>query len=496
MTEVVKTYYLTNNTNNVEGTIEIEIDNDGYVGTGIINSQIFVTKLDGIKKISITTPIIQNPNYNLIANEVLRDLNNRIKEFNLPEIDPLFIQEKPDLKPFKITGVVVDSQSKESISGVNVKGNNYQTTTNPRGVFTLEGEYEDGQIFSLTLSLPNYTTKVSQESFNGDKTIKTYQIPFLLDPIKTGLDKENLSVKKLSETQKKKITDKLDKDFISIFSKKILNQIREILLPVILRLIADLGVAGLEQLIKKVLESDNPQQLAKEFAQKQVPSCPADVNGLNELIQKKNQLVKQLNNIYKGINSIQKSLNIPTKFIEIITPIIPVTETSLIVAGSIPGIPIPPAPFDTAFKVLDKLRDLITSLGAKLGSGSLQLSILLDELNKTLALLALLDNLIQKCTNELGGTPEEQEAVSQELLDSTQNQSNQLSPVVTNVNGFEMSVITVDGDTDQDLKRRRAVARNKSGIIMLQGEPSYSSNDQILIDELVFYIQQNDLKAD
>jgi len=59
-----------------------------------------------------------------------------------------------------------------------------------------------------------------------------------------------------------------------------------------------------------------------------------------------------------------------------------------------------------------------------------------------------------------------------------------------------MSVITVDGDTDQDLKQRRAVARNKSGIIMLQGEPSYSSNDQILIDELVFYIQQNDLKAD
>ena len=30
---------------------------------------------------------------------------------------------------------------------------------------------------------------------------------------------------------------------------------------------------------------------------------------------------------------------------------------------------------------------------------------------------------------------------------------------------------------------------------MLKGELSYSSNDQILIDELVFYIQQNDLKA-
>jgi hypothetical protein len=394
---------------------------------------------------------------------------------------------------YKIKGEVVDFQTLNPISGVIIKSFSSEVTTNSKGKFTLKGKYEEDTQFSITITAENYTTEIITP-FNEDKTYKTNLGLIELTSIKQSLKDEVREISQLSDTQKKKITDKLDKDFISIFSKKILNQIREILLPVILR--ADLGVAGLEQLIKKVLESENPQQLAKEFAQKQVPSCPADINGLNELIQKKNQLVKQLNNIYKGINSIQKSLNIPTKFIEIITPIIPITEASLITAGSIPGIPIPPAPFDTAFKVLDKLRNLVTSLGAKLGSGSLQLSILLDELKKVLALLALLDNLIQKCTNELGGTPEEQEAVSQELLDSTQDQSNQLSPIVTNVNGFEMSVITVDGDTDQDLKRRRAVARNKSGIIMLQGEPSYSSNDQILIDELVFYIQQNDLKAD
>ena len=58
-----------------------------------------------------------------------------------------------------------------------------------------------------------------------------------------------------------------------------------------------------------------------------------------------------------------------------------------------------------------------------------------------------------------------------------------------------MGVITLDGETDEILKRRMAVARNSQGIIMLKGEPSYSSNDQILIDELVYYIQQNDLKA-
>ena len=121
------------------------------------------------------------------------------------------------------------------------------------------------------------------------------------------------------------------------------------------------------------------------------------------------------------------------------------------------------------------------------------LVILIQILERILAYLALLDQVIGKCAIE-GALPQEQ--LTNDLLLSTQFQSNQLSPVVTNVNGFEMSVITVDGDTNEELKRRRAVARNVQGVIMLQGEPSYSSNDQILIDELVFYIQQNDLKAD
>ena len=51
-------------------------------------------------------------------------------------------------------------------------------------------------------------------------------------------------------------------------------------------------------------------------------------------------------------------------------------------------------------------------------------------------------------------------------------------------------------NTPSPIKRRRAIAKNKQGIIMLTGEWSYSSIDQILIDELVFYIQQKDLKAD
>ena len=56
-----------------------------------------------------------------------------------------------------------------------------------------------------------------------------------------------------------------------------------------------------------------------------------------------------------------------------------------------------------------------------------------------------------------------------------------------------MKVVTVDGVGQ--LKRRRAVAKNKQGVIQLKGEPSFSSSDQILIDELAFYITSNNLKA-
>ena len=59
-----------------------------------------------------------------------------------------------------------------------------------------------------------------------------------------------------------------------------------------------------------------------------------------------------------------------------------------------------------------------------------------------------------------------------------------------------MDVVTLTDQSINGLERRQATAKNSQGIIMLKGDPSFSSNDQILIDELVFYIKQNDLKAD
>ena len=50
--------------------------------------------------------------------------------------------------------------------------------------------------------------------------------------------------------------------------------------------------------------------------------------------------------------------------------------------------------------------------------------------------------------------------------------------------------------TEKTLKRKRAIAKDPGGVTVLKGEWSFSSVDQILIDELVFYIESNNLKAD
>ena len=53
----------------------------------------------------------------------------------------------------------------------------------------------------------------------------------------------------------------------------------------------------------------------------------------------------------------------------------------------------------------------------------------------------------------------------------------------------------IDNDAIGELKRKQAVAKNSQNIIMIKGEPSFSAEEQILLDELEFHIKSNNLKA-
>jgi len=90
--------------------------------------------------------------------------------------------------------------------------------------------------------------------------------------------------------------------------------------------------------------------------------------------------------------------------------------------------------------------------------------------------------------------------INSELLALAEGQTLEGEPQSNIVNGFKLEVVA-DEKSKQNygegtLYSRQAIAKNSSGIVILKGEPSFSADPQILIDELAFYIQNNNLKAD
>ena len=234
------------------------------------------------------------------------------------------------------------------------------------------------------------------------------------------------------------------------------------------------------------------EALGKKFGDLNA-TCPANIDELNKLIARKNKLTKALNNIYNFLERIELGVKILDGTITAADAALTTAQALTFIPSTV-ATPIPSASSNTVEKIRRELKKykLISS------STLLVLEILTEILFKIIQYLKLLDSLIEGCTQQLpeSSQPEQvQQQISNDLLKATEEQSKQLSPVITNVNGFEMGVISEDGETDFSLKRRQAIAKNKAGVIMLRGELSFSSNDQILIDELVFYIKQNDLKA-
>ena len=100
--------------------------------------------------------------------------------------------------------------------------------------------------------------------------------------------------------------------------------------------------------------------------------------------------------------------------------------------------------------------------------------------------------MTQECATELNIQPE---AISQELLDLSNEATEEGVTSPNSVNGFTLEVQAMGQNSVGKLKRRQAVGKNSQGIILIKGDPSFSSSDQILINELAFYIQSNNLKA-
>ena len=369
-------------------------------------------------------------------------------------------------QPYIISGIVIDQLSNEPLVGVEVSYDGNLVQTNIEGKFSLIGVKTLEGLIQLSISTQEYVPKsIIPYTAGGD--IKNDVGVIKLTPNKTNLNLEKLKSSQLDRTS---VESLISDDSSSLQQKSLnnsINNLKSILIPSILGLIAKFGVTNAMDFIGGKVKDLNSL-------------CPKDDKTLQDLINTRNKFAKQLNNLYKIVDATTKALGL-------VSGAVTAFSTTYSALKSLP-IPTPPTPTPSPVPVVQDQKstlDIKIKKFKTISSGILvSLVILRDSIQQALDLLQLLDQLIQKCT-----TDAELDEINSELREI--NKTN--PPQITQINGFTMGVETEP--TTENLKRKRAIAKNNQGIILLRGEYSFSSSDQILIDELVFYIQNNDLKA-
>jgi hypothetical protein len=370
-------------------------------------------------------------------------------------------------------GIVVD-MSQHALKGVQVEDGVNIVFTNTKGEFSIDGDWDEKSSLKLTFSLKDYNNK-------------TKRITTLTNNVKEDIGVVELKTTKDNKTQNQKELEKLNanslksklkssSDTLAITSiNNLAGTITRTSLPVIFDLLSQFG-------INSPLENPNPTQGI---------SCPPS-EILKAIVEKRNKLSTQLNNIYLSASNTLKTVEGLENVVSIFESLFS-TLKLLPIPTLPPGIPsIVPQIQDLKNQFLSpnisKLASLTTGL-------TLSLSTLVERLQQMLNLLNSLDSQIQNCSE---GDDTELVEINEVLLELNSQQTSQTpqsdQQQNLNVNGFNFDVETES--TTNNLKRTRAIAKNAQGVVILRGEYSFSASNQILINELVFYIQVNDLKAD
>ena len=465
------------------------------------------------------------------ASNSVKDKIKSVKE-ELIRLKAKLISQIPRLETYTITGRIFDQQTGNVLKGVKVQlGVNtglppetdlaipvnknlisnlpsidfndlvyipiptFNTQTDDKGEFSLEirvpiipqnqrTPLHLGVLYSKSKFLPT-----GAPILNGDKTIKT------------NLSASSLvNINKAAESISQEFNDKIDEAQslvaaigLTVFEKlisarklsiaKIVDAIKSKLIPLAITLLLGFGISKLSQANRKTCPT--PEELA-------------------EIIRRRNRMVRQLNQMYAVIVantaiafaffSLAKAL----KGVRLSLDALPAPQAIGIFPAKDFGGLIFSQPYSFTAKlqdINDQLEKLEEQFDGMNRATLVSLVILIAGTITCILLLQGIDNLAQECAQENGATPLEFTAINQELLDLSAEQEEDGNPIISNLNGFTMAVVTDDQNPVGSLKRRYAIAKNSQGVVQLKGEPSFSASDQVLIDELVFYIQQNDLKA-
>jgi hypothetical protein len=394
----------------------------------------------------------------------------------------------PELKEFNIKGRIYDKKKNTPLQGVKIEviieepiylkldEQGYSTSTLEDGTFEININLPILPFDQKVLLQPKFLyTKdgylpATQEILTLDREAKSDLNLYPLINLETA-GKEELA--SLINSANKKIKEVNDialsiPDKIIVARRKAImgpvNVIQNRLFPLALSLLLAFGITKLTQQKQKV--------------------CPPRSLLLSN-IAKRNRIVKQLNQIFA-------SIAINTAIAAAVLYISNQFKAGRLQISTLP-VPTPLYPITATLQQVEQILKEFEEQNKELNKQILiALIFLVASLIIILALLKGIDKLTLECAQEENI---DLEPISIELTALTNEASEEGIVSVNQINGFTLEVQAMDQNAVGSLKRRQAVGKNSQGIILVKGDPSFSSSDQILINELAFYIQSNNLKA-
>ncbi len=270
------------------------------------------------------------------------------------------------------------------------------------------------------------------------------------------------------------------------------QKLSKFVIPLAFNLIKEYGIDQLEAKLEE--ESNNideqRERLKEEFCTTQLP----------RIIEQRNNAVEYLNNTGKILDAFTLSVDFGASFANVLTTIISILRgASFGINQAAKAIPLIPGAVVSVVNDLNTIADTVTfkpdgtpnlpPLKITAAQVSPAFATVQSTIVKCVDLLDRLDVLILLCNpdaNLTGISDSINNIYNNELLaEASENDST--------YKGFVLEIETRPFTNRVD--ESRAVGKNKSGIIMIATEYSFASNPQVLIDELKYIIDRDDLKA-
>jgi hypothetical protein len=227
--------------------------------------------------------------------------------------------------------------------------------------------------------------------------------------------------------------------------------------------------------------------------------CPSSVT-LDELISQRNNIVTSLNGIGVRVSQLGESITGISNFLNITLGVITAIDTASIITSAaaklVPVIPgAVPAALNDIQTLIRKLtfdqsgNSRLSKVQSSISNSALVISIIGTYILKAKELLDQIDKYIKQCNVNSG-----LENISKDINDiaNAQLQAQQSQNQIT-YNGFIIEIEEVP--FTPTVTRRRAIGKNQQGIVLIQSELSFTTDNQTLINELKLIIDRDNLKA-